>query len=110
VLASGVNQGLFENYSHRIRDRVRQLQPAITDLEISASHNESSPDAIGIYGAPDVDGVTGARSGIDEYYIDFLVEQVATAAVRAYDNLQPATVRATSFALPSNLRVQLSHN
>src|SRR5207249_3523599 len=43
-------------------------------------------------------------------YLDFLVEQVATAAVRAYDDLQPATVRAASFPLPPNLRVRLSNN
>jgi len=110
VLVSVVNQGLFENYTHRIRDRVQQLRPGVTDIEVSANHNESSPDAIGIYGAPDVDGVTGARSGIDDYYIGFLVERVADAAVAAYDDLQPAVVRATSFPLPSDVRVQLSNN
>lgn len=110
VLVSVVNQGLFENYSHRIRDRVHQQRPEVTDIEVSANHNESSPDAIGIYGAPDVDGVTGARSGIDDYYMDFLVERVADAAVAAYDDLQPATVRATAFALPADVRVQLSNN
>jgi hypothetical protein len=110
VLASVVTQGLFENYSHRIRDRVHQLRPGVTDIEVSANHNESSPDGVGIYGAPDVQGVTGGRSGIDDYYMSFLVEQVARAAVAAYDDLQPAKVTATSFGLPGNVQVRLSNN
>jgi hypothetical protein len=110
AIASVVNQGLFENYSHRIRDAVQRQRPGVTDVEISATHNESSPDAIGIYGAPDVDGVAGGRSGIDDYYISFLVDRVASAIIAAYDNLQPAKLRATSFPLPSDLRVRLSNN
>ena len=110
VIASVVSQGLFETYTHRIRDRARQLRPGISEVIVSANHNESSPDSVGIYGAPDVGGAVGGRSGIDDYYMSFLVEQVAQAAVHAYDAMQPSTLWANQFPLPSNIRVQLSKN
>jgi hypothetical protein len=111
VLVSVVAQGIHENYTHEMRDRAAQLTGgAIDGMVVSANHNESSPDTVGIYGAPDVGGVAGANSGIDEYYMDYLVEQVAQAAADAYDALQPASLWEREFALPSNLRVQLSHN
>ena len=109
VVASVVSQGLFETYTHRMRNRARQARPGISELIVSANHNESSPDSVGIYGAPDT-GLVGGRSGIDDYYMAFLVDRVAQAAVQAFDSLEPATLSAAQVALPSNLRVQLSHN
>ncbi len=111
VLASVVSQGLFETYTHRMRDRARQLRPGITDVIVSANHNESSPDPIGIYGAlaPDP-SPAGLRSGINDYYMAFLVERVAQAAAAAYDAMQPATISAISFGLSSNVHVRLSKN
>src|SRR5947199_127061 len=88
----------------------RDSSPCSSEVIVSADHNESSPDSVGIYGAPDVGDAVGGRSGIDDYYMSFLVEQVAQAAARAYDAMQPATLWANQFPLPSNLRVQLSNN
>lgn len=110
VLESVVAQGIFIQVVDRIRGRARELRPAITDVIVSANHNESSPDTIGIYGAPSVMGDFGARSGIDDYYIAFLVEQCAQAAAQAFDAMQPATLWAHTFATPSNLVVDLSNN
>ncbi|MGI8756463.1 MAG: hypothetical protein ACR2MB_11505 [Acidimicrobiales bacterium] len=110
VIVSVVAQGLFENYTEAIRQRVAQLRPGIDDVIVSANHNESSPDTIGIYGGPAVQGAFGANSGIDAYYIDFLVERVARAAVDAYDNRVPADLRVSEYGLPSNVRVRLSKN
>ncbi|HYU59440.1 MAG TPA: hypothetical protein VEK39_01660 [Solirubrobacterales bacterium] len=111
VLVSVVAQGIHENYTHEMRARADQLTGgAINGMVVSANHNESSPDTVGIYGAPDVGGVAGANSGIDEYYMDFLVERVAQAAADAYAALQPASLWEREFELPANLRVDLSHN
>jgi len=110
VLESVVAQGIFIQVIDRIRDRARELRPAITDVIVSANHNESSPDTIGIYGAPSVMGDFGARSGIDDYYIAFLVEQCAQAAAQAFDAMQPATLWAHTFATPASLVVDLSNN
>lgn len=110
VIVSVVSQGLFENYTKRMRAAAKAMQPAITDVLVSANHNESSPDSVGIYGAPDVGGAAGGRSGIDEYYMDFLVQQVATAASKAYAAMRPATLHATQVPLPSTIDVHLSNN
>src|SRR6185436_16299320 len=53
--------GLFENVTKRMRARAHELTPG-TDAEFffSADHNESTPDTIGLFGAPSVGGATGA--------------------------------------------------
>jgi hypothetical protein len=114
ALVSVVAQGIHENYTHEMRDQAAQLIDTaggtLDGMVVSANHNESSPDTVGIYGAPDLGGVAGANSGIDEYYMDYLVERVAQAASDAYDDLQPASLWEREFPLPANVRVQLSHN
>ena len=116
VYVSVVAQGLFENYTKKMRDQAiadskKGGHTPIDDVVISANHNESSPDTIGIYGGPEVPQAgVGANSGIDDYYMAFLRDQVATAAVRAADSMQPATLHANQFLLPPSLRVALSHN
>jgi hypothetical protein len=56
------------------------------DLFVLANHNESSPDAIGLWGprpggAPgpfeDPEVPAGTTSGVDDYYIDFLAQRIA---------------------------------
>ncbi|MCU1588160.1 MAG: hypothetical protein JWN31_1653, partial [Frankiales bacterium] len=110
VVVSVTAQGLFENYTRRMREAAKALRPGITDVLVSADHNESSPDSVGIYGAPNAGDVAGGRSGIDEYFMDYLVTRVATAAARAYDALRPATLHAEQVRLPASLSVNLSHN
>src|SRR5206468_7130589 len=64
VVVSVVAQGIHETYTHRMRDRAKALRPGIDELIVSSNHNESSPDTVGIYGAPSVADTAGARSGI----------------------------------------------
>src|SRR5439155_13879733 len=94
-----------------MRKRAQALRPGITDMIVSSNHNESSPDPIGIYGAPDAGGTlpAGANSGIDDYYMDWLADRVAEAAALAYDRRQPATLWVRQFRTPSNLYVEV-HN
>jgi hypothetical protein len=110
VVVSVVAQGIHETYTHRVRDRLKALRPGVTDVIVSANHNESSPDTVGIYGAPSVADTVGGRSGIDDYYMSFLVDRVADAAAAAYDARKPAVVSALQFPVPSTVNVRLSKN
>jgi hypothetical protein len=127
VIVSVVAQGLFENYIRQWRSEAEQLRPGINNMVVSANHNESSPDTIGIYGAPPVPedipvlgGAVGENSGINEYYMQFLGDQVAKAAAAAFDDRRAASLWTTEFQvneendgkpeLPPGVHVELSNN
>ncbi|MEA2375096.1 MAG: hypothetical protein QOD53_1559 [Thermoleophilaceae bacterium] len=118
VVASVMSQGLFdEPYIDEMRQKAKDMttgpgSPGITDMIVSANHNEGSPDPIGIYGGPQPnDNVpAGLRSGIDEYYMTWLEGQVAKAAADAYHAMKPATLWARQVPVPPNLHVRLSKN
>ncbi len=117
VLVSVVAQGIFQDYIEDMRMIAQDRRPGISDLIVSSNHNESSPDTIGIYGAPEapddvpvLGGAVGLNSGIDSYYMDYLDRRVATAAVRAYDRRRPATLAERDFNTPANVKVHLSEN
>lgn len=110
VVVSVVAQGLFNTYIDRMIARAKALAP-IDHMIVSANHNESSPDTIGIYGGPaPPSSPAGLQTGINDYYMDFLVAQVAKVAADAAKSRQPATLRAAQFPLPSNIAVKLSDN
>lgn len=121
VVASVVSQGLFdEPYIAEMRQKAEDMtrgpgSPGITDMIVSANHNEGSPDTIGIYGGPqpkdptdNVDVPAGLRSGIDEYYMTWMDGQVAKAATDAYHAMKPATLWARQVPTPDNVHVHLS--
>jgi uncharacterized repeat protein (TIGR01451 family) len=111
VVESVVAQGIFENYLRETRTLAESLAGQgshattcghIDEMIISSTHNESSPDTIGLYGAPDdPTGSLALNSGIDEYYMDWLDEQMADAAVEACDNREPASLREVDFPVPT---------
>jgi hypothetical protein len=123
IVVSVASQGIFNAYqpdtngavgtlgTKDMRARAERLRPGITHMIVSSNHNESSPDAVGIYGAPDAGGSlpAGANSGIDDYYMNWLDDRVARAAALAYDRLRPATLWARQFPTPPNLYVEV-HN
>jgi hypothetical protein len=78
-------------------------------MVISSNHNESSPDTVGIYGAPadPAVGAFGLNSGIDEYYMDWLDEQMANVAVESCDNHQPASLREVDFPVPPDMEQEI---
>jgi uncharacterized repeat protein (TIGR01451 family) len=121
VLVSVVAQGIFENYIAESRAMAQSLAEEsscgqIDEMVVSSNHNESSPDTVGIYGAPapppdpsgniDTDAF-GLHSGIDEYYMDWLDEQMANVAVEACDNLQPASLREVEFDVPADMEQEI---
>jgi len=110
VVASVTAQGLFKNYVDDMRAKALAQRPQISGIVVSANHNESSPDTVGIYGAPSLDGAAGGRSGIDDYYMDFLDRQVAHAVVAAYDDLHSGDLHVGETVVPAQLSIRLSNN
>jgi hypothetical protein len=117
VLASVIAQGIFENYIRAARTAAQALAGQgphkascgrIDEMVVSSNHNESSPDTVGIYGAPeDPTGTFGLNSGIDEYYMDWLGDRIAQAAVGACDSRRAGSLHAVEFPVPAGLRQEV---
>jgi hypothetical protein len=91
-------EGLFNVYQQRIRDKVRADGYRLSNIFISATHDESAPDSMGL------GGVSQTTSGVNNYWVTYMVDQAARAIERAYHALRPATVRYTEVLEPSNVR------
>jgi len=108
VYVSVVQQGIFENYTDAMRAQLASTYHVDADMVVSANHNESSPDSVGIYGAYANPAGTSTRSGIDEYYMRYLEDRVAHAAADAVHALEPARLFATQVRLPSTIDQRFS--
>jgi hypothetical protein len=91
-------EGLFNIYQERIRARVEADGYHLDNVFISATHDESAPDTLGISG---LDQLT---SGVDAYYVDFLVARAARAIEDAYSQMRPARLKYAEAIEPANLR------
>ena len=100
VYASVDAIGLFDYYTEQARYDLEHDFGVHAALVVSADHNESSPDTIGLYGALETPLGVGVRSGIDEYYMDFLDYRVAEAAAAAVHHLEPAELFANQVEGP----------
>jgi hypothetical protein len=100
VIATEVidNEGLFNVYQARIRAKVAADGYHLDNIFISATHDESAPDTLGI------SGVSQTTSGVDAYYVDFLVARSARAIEDAYDRARPARLKYAEAIEPANLR------
>jgi hypothetical protein len=94
VYASVDAIGVFDYYTDQARDDLRHDFGVHANLVVSADHNESSPDTIGLYGALETPLGVGVRSGIDEFYMRFLDYRIAQAAAGAVHALRPAQLYA----------------
>jgi hypothetical protein len=108
ALVSVDSIGLFNVTADRIRAEVLRLDPKLTHVFVSSTHDESAPDPIGLWG-PDTselpehpESPTATSSGVDEYYFAFLVERVAHAVAAADAALKPATLDVAIGSMPSN--------
>jgi hypothetical protein len=100
--------GLFNVTMDRIRAEVARLDPSLASVFISSTHDESAPDPIGLWG-PDGSDLpnhpptpAATSSGVDEYYLDFLVDRVARAVLAADTARRPATLSVAVGSMPSN--------
>jgi hypothetical protein len=91
-------EGLFNVYQAQIRAQVAADGYHLDGIFISATHDESSPDTLGI------SGVTQTTSGVDAYYVAFLVKRSAKAIEQAYDALRPARIKYAEAIEPADLR------
>jgi hypothetical protein len=91
-------EGLFNTYQARIRDRVAADGYHLDGVFISATHDESAPDSLGL------GGVTPLTSGVNQYWIDYMVAKSAKAIEQAYRALRPARIRYTEVLEPANVR------
>ena len=91
-------EGLFNTYQQRIRDQVARDGTHLDNIFISATHDESSVDTLGL------GGINSETSGVDSWYADFLVRQAARAIENAARAQRPARLRFAEAIEPSNLR------
>ncbi len=91
-------EGFFNIYQQQIRDRVRADGYRLSNIFISATHDESAPDSLGL------GGVTQLTSGVNNYWVKYMVARSVQAIERAYRAMRPATVRYTEVLEPANVR------
>jgi hypothetical protein len=87
-LTSVDNEGVFKEIWDQVRAKVRA--DGVTGIDamlFSSTHDESAPDTIGI------SGPTEFVSGVDPFYVQFLIERTAQSIEDAYAALQPAAIR-----------------
>lgn len=91
-------EGLFNVYQQRIRAKVVADGYHLSDMFLSATHDESAPDSLGL------GGVTATSSGVNDYFVDYMVDKSALAIEQAYRAMRPATIRYTEAIEPPNVR------
>src|SRR5437016_13760419 len=91
-------EGLFNTYIQRIRQRVAADGYRLDDIFISSTHDESAPDTLGI------NGESATTSSVNAYFVDYLVARSAQAIEQAYRAMRPAYVRYAEAMEPANLR------
>jgi hypothetical protein len=109
--------GVFDTTMDQIRAAVAKVDPDLApdDIFISSTHDESAPDPIGLWGptlsdapAP-IDQVGDAQplpvsSGVDDYYMAYLVQKAAAAIETADADLQPAVLHVVDARMPTNVQ------
>lgn len=109
--------GIFDSTMDQIRAAVGGADPSIPaqNIFISSTHDESAPDPIGLWG-PDLSKEpspvnqangelpAGVSSGVDEYYMDYMVQKVAGAIVAADRGAKPALLKLAVAKLPANIQ------
>jgi endonuclease/exonuclease/phosphatase family metal-dependent hydrolase len=65
-------------------DRIRDALPEIDHFVLGSSHNHEGPDVIGIWGKLPV------TRGVDDDYIDQIVEKITNCVRKAWADLKPA--------------------
>jgi hypothetical protein len=82
------NEGVFREIWELVRQKVRSDGNfGLDEMFMSSTHDESAPDTIGITGPGQF------TSGVDPFYVEFLVAQTAQGIEDAAQHLVPATIR-----------------
>ena len=91
-------EGLFDVYQRQIRAKVAADGVHADGIFISATHDESAPDSLGL------GGVTQTTSGVNQYWTRYMVDQAAAGIEHAVRAERPARIRLTDVLEPANLR------
>jgi hypothetical protein len=92
-------EGLFNVYADQIRALVTKAGIHLKGgIYISATHDESAPDSLGL------GGVSVTTSGVNNYWVQYMVRQSALAIEHAYHAMRAAKIRYTEVLEPSNVR------
>ena len=87
-LTSVDNEGVFSEIWDQVRTKVHaDGVRGLDNMLFSSTHDESAPDTIGITGPNEL------TSGVDPFYVQFLVARAAQSIEQAAAHLQPARLR-----------------
>ena len=78
--------GLTSSAIAEIRNRAKLIGSSAENVIITATHQHSGPDTIGLWGKSE------SHSGVDPSYIDFLYNQIVSVIKDASENLEPAEI------------------
>jgi hypothetical protein len=78
--------GLFYDDVLKIRARVKNEAPEVSQLIVASTHVHEGPDTLGLWGP------SRRQTGIDENYLSWLDSQIASTAVRAAHSAEPAHI------------------
>ena len=87
AITSVDNEGVFKEYWDRVRAKVRADGVHLDEMFFSSTHDESAPDTIGISGPSEL------QSGVDPFYVEFLIDRSARSIEQAAADPQRASLR-----------------
>jgi len=87
AIVTADNEGVFKEIWDEVRAKVAADGVRLDAVFPSSTHDESAPDTIGITGP------TQTTSGVDPFYVEFLVGRISSAIEKAAADVQPARVR-----------------
>jgi len=79
--------GLFYDDVQRIRARFAGHAPKGSYLIVASTHVHEGPDTLGLWGP------TAGESGMDPAYVDWLDDKIASTALEAVGDMQPAQLK-----------------
>ena len=76
--------GLFYDDVLKVREKLKTQAPELTQVIVASSHDHEGPDTMGLWGP------TPFQSGIDDKYMDWLDDRIASTALQAVHSMQDA--------------------
>jgi hypothetical protein len=76
--------GLFYDDVLKVREKVKAQAPEVMEVIVASSHDHEGPDTMGLWGP------TPLESGMDEKYMDWLDDRIASTALQAIHSMQDA--------------------
>src|SRR5262245_647931 len=80
-------EGVFKEIWDLVRQKVNADGVVLDEMFMSSTHNESAPDTIGIGGPSQI------VSGVDPFYVEFMIARTAESIEQAAAAVRPATIR-----------------